>query len=422
MNPQLRNPQLHNPREYWHGLAALRGTAMLLGIALHASIPYMSTPLSGMNNWACYETPTVFCDILFWWVHVWRIPLFFFLAGFFALQTLQRHGSNGFARRRLKRLCIPYLAAVYLVGPPIYILFSLGWYTTGQCSWEQIWHQVPLPEHLAVNSFGPSHLWFLQELIIFNLVFLFLYVALGTAEKKTSPSQAVNKKSLPWWLPVCPGILSGLMLWSDLTPLTEWHNTFLGVPPRLLYNSVFFIGGIVAYQHRSAFFQVTNFYRRHLLLALPLSAAFLWIRLSSHIDHTTAIGSFALSISAGLLCWLMVYGMIGAFTTGLAIHNPVVEYLSDASYWTYIIHLPIVVAIQIAAFDMNMNSLWKFSLVSAVTATACLVSYQRLVRYSIIGEFLHGPRTRPLHTTEVPSFDESQQQATSKPSAHPRPH
>lgn len=390
-----------NQTEYWHGLAALRALAMLLGVVLHAAIPYMAAPLSGMDNWICYQTATPLCDLIVWWIHVWRIPLFFFLAGFFALQTLQRHGASGFARRRLRRLCIPYIVAVYTVGPLIYIVFNLGWYLTGHCSWEQIWPHVPLPERLATNFFGPSHLWFLQELIILSFTFLFLHVALAVEGSKSSLGPSGGKKPLPWWLPLGPGVLSGVMLWSDLSPLTEWHNTFLCVPTRLLYNSVFFIGGVVAYQHRTAFFEVTSFYRRHLFLALPLAGVYLWIRLSGYFDITTKTGSFALSISAGVLCWLMVYGMIGAFNNWFCHSNRVVSYLSDASYWVYIIHLPIVAALQIAVFDLNIHSLWKFTLVSLATATACLVSYQWLIRYTRIGSFLHGPRTRQLQRRQA---------------------
>lgn len=401
MNPERRQ---YGSTEYWHGLAALRALAMLLGVVLHAAIPYMAFPLSGMDNWICYQTPTPFCDMLVWWIHAWRIPLFFFLAGFFALQTLQRHGPNGFARRRIKRLCIPYVVAVYTVGPLIYIVFNLGWYSTGQCSWEQIWPHIPLPERLATNFFGPSHLWFLQELIIFSFTFLFLRFVLAekTSESGVGPSEL--KKPLPWWLPIGPGILSGIMLWSDSSPLTEWHNTFLCVPARLLYNSVFFIGGIVAYQHRTAFFQVTHFYRRHLILALPASAIYLWIRLSGSFDITGTTGSLALSISAGVFCWLMVYGMIGAFNSWFGHSNRVVRYLSDASYWVYIIHLPIVAAFQIAVFDLDIHSLWKFTLVSVATSFASLASYQWLVRYTVVGSFLHGPRSNTVAQPEKPGF------------------
>lgn len=401
MNPE---PKQHGLTEYWHGLAALRALAMLLGVVLHAAIPYMAVPLSGMDNWICYQGPTPFCDMLVWWIHAWRIPLFFFLAGFFALQTLQRHGAKGFARRRIKRLCIPYIVAVYTVGPLIYVVFNLGWYMTGQCSWEQMWPHIPLPERLATNFFGPSHLWFLQELIILSFTFLFLHIVLAADKSESGGRPAEVKKSLPWWLPIGPGILSGLMLWSDASPLTEWHNTFLCVPARLLYNCVFFIGGIVAYQHRIAFFQATHFYRRHLILALPVSVAYLWTRLSGSVDISTTMGSLALSTLAGVFCWLMVYGMIGAFNNWFERPSQVVRYLSDASYWVYIIHLPIVAAFQIAVFDLDIHSLWKFTLVSVATTITCLVSYQWLVRYTIVGTFLHGPRSTTTAQPEKPSY------------------
>ena len=176
---------------------------MLLGIVLHAAIPFMANPLDGMNNWIYFQTPTLICDVATWWIHVWRIPLFFFLAGFFALQTLERHGAVEFAKKRFKRLVVPYFVAVYTVGPMIYVVFHLGWYLTGQCSWDQMWPHIPLPERLAENFFGPLHLWFLQELIILSAAFLFLYVALAGDGPTTAPPE----RTLPWWIPIGPGCL-----------------------------------------------------------------------------------------------------------------------------------------------------------------------------------------------------------------------
>ena len=377
-------------REYWHGLAALRAIAMLLGVVLHSAIPFMANPLGGMQNWIYFQTPALICDVFTWWIHVWRIPMFFFLAGFFALQTLQRHGAEQFAKKRFKRLVVPYFIAVYTVGPLIYVVFHLGWYLTGQISWDQVWPHVALPERLAENFFGPVHLWFLQELIILSTAFLALYVLLAPEGESTSPPMT----KLPWWVPIGPGVLTGVMLWSDQSPLLEFHNTFLCVPARLLYNSVFFIGGVTAYRHRSSFFHATTFYRRQLSVAALLSVLYLWLRLSGVVDITAAFGSLAFSVVAGLLCWLLIYGLIGGCNEWFRKPHRVVAYLSDASYWVYIIHLPIVGLTQIAVYHAPWNSVAKFSVVVMSTACLCLMSYQGLVRYTIVGAFLHGPRKR----------------------------
>lgn len=377
--------------EYWHGMAALRAFAMLLGVVLHSAVPFLGKPLSGLH-WVYFQAPSSLCDICFWWIHVWRIPLFFFLAGFFGQMTLQRHGVEGFAERRIRRLAIPYLIAAITVGPLSYVVFHFGWYVTGQCSFDQMWPHVPLPDTIPASRFGPLHLWFLLELIILSASFAFLYAALSP---RVNHFSEVERLPVYWWFPACMGLLSGLMLWSDITPLFEYHNTFLCVPARLLYNSVFFMAGIVSYRQRINFLPTTGFYRRHLMIAVPLSALFLWLRLGSAVDITSDTGSCLLSMTAGMLCWMLIYGLIGGFNEWFRRPHVIIQYLSDSSYWVYIIHLPFVAAFHLLVFDLGVSSTAKFLIVSVTTTAFCLATYQLFVRYSVVGRYLHGPRNRP---------------------------
>ncbi len=96
------------------GMSALRAIAMLLGITLHASMAYLARPLEGMR-WVVQDTPSLIGDFAYWWVHAWRLPLFFFLAGFFAKLTMDRYGAEQFARKRFKRLVVPYLVAAWTI-------------------------------------------------------------------------------------------------------------------------------------------------------------------------------------------------------------------------------------------------------------------------------------------------------------------
>src|SRR5262249_25552570 len=73
---------------------ALRGGAMLLGIVLHAAISYMPSRMPGLA-WGVYEQETnwVF-DVVFWWIHGFRLPLFFLIAGFFTGQAYESRGPR----------------------------------------------------------------------------------------------------------------------------------------------------------------------------------------------------------------------------------------------------------------------------------------------------------------------------------------
>ena len=50
-------------------------------------------------------------------VDVPNMPALFFVAGFFALPSLQRRGLDGFVREKLVRLAIPWIFAVIFLAP-----------------------------------------------------------------------------------------------------------------------------------------------------------------------------------------------------------------------------------------------------------------------------------------------------------------
>jgi peptidoglycan/LPS O-acetylase OafA/YrhL len=65
--------------------------------------------------------------------------------------------------------------------------------------------------------------------------------------------------------------------------------------------------------------------------------------------------------------------------------------VADASYWTYLVHLPILFAIQYPLMDVQLHWTFKFGIATLSTLGIAMVSYQWLVRRSFIGTLLNGP-------------------------------
>ena len=65
-----------------------------------------------------------------------------------------------------------------------------------------------------------------------------------------------------------------------------------------------------------------------------------------------------------LYSWGMCLGLIGLFRVLLPRERPSVRYLADASYWIYLIHLPLVIGAQIMVRDWALPSGIKFLLTS----------------------------------------------------------
>src|SRR5665213_4413330 len=92
--------------ERFHSLDAVRAFALMMGVALHASMSFVPGMLPGV--WATVDaSPSVALGQLFFVTHIFRMSLFFVIAGFFARLLYMRSSAQGFWINRLKR-CLLY--------------------------------------------------------------------------------------------------------------------------------------------------------------------------------------------------------------------------------------------------------------------------------------------------------------------------
>jgi peptidoglycan/LPS O-acetylase OafA/YrhL len=103
---------------------------------------------------------------------------------------------------------------------------------------------------------------------------------------------------------------------------------------------------------------------------------------------------FAGATCYALAIWATTFGVIGVALRFLSGFSATRRYIADASYWLYLIHLPIVMALQVAVFSLDWPWPVKFATILLVAIPVMFVSYQLLVRYSIIGTVLNGRRIR----------------------------
>ena len=110
------------PVERWHHLDALRGFAMVLGIALHASMSFF------VGFWVVQDVTADdggWFDEFFHGIHGFRMPLFFLLSGFFTTMLWRRRGSARLVRHRLRRIALPLAIGMVTVVPAV--TWSIEW-------------------------------------------------------------------------------------------------------------------------------------------------------------------------------------------------------------------------------------------------------------------------------------------------------
>ena len=344
---------------------------MLLGVFFHAAISFMATPL----GWAVQDRSThLGVDVFAWLVHAFRMPVFFLLSGFFSRLLVEKRGVDGFLKQRLLRLGVPFLIFWPLLAGALFPLWRWGKSLPGQPSTAGMPLDVPLDRPVL----SPAHLWFLYYLLLLALV-----------------AWAVARFRAPAWIDrlrhLAPLALAGILL--GMRPLDiETPITFV---PNLLilafYGVYFFLGWLL---HRQP--ERIAGYGRHLWLR-ALAALVLLAALSPLLDRlrrTQGLGEMhALgALLLGVFSWTTVGLFIGIFVRFLPAERRAVAWLSDAAYWTYLVHLPVCVLLQVWLAPKEWPGPLKYALVSLGTLAFCLASYAVAVRPTWMGRLLNGAR------------------------------
>jgi len=381
----------------FHGLDACRAAAMMLGLFFHGAISFMQASVP----WAIQDRSTHWgADAFVWICHSFRMPVFFLLAGFFGRLVYEKRGPAGYARHRARRLLIPFVATLVPLVPSLYVLWKWGVAKGGPRVIAGV-----RPEFRAITAEtilrSPGHLWFLYYLLI-----LVALLGLVVSASRKLPLDGLKRR--------VDGIVSALVRYRlvalVLAVPTAATLAFMQVPsadtpigflpqPRILsYYAVF--TGFGWLLHRQA--GLVEQFGRSLWVPLAL-AAITFLPAGKMAEQIFLNGPPAalsewlrvLYISA-VFGWSLVVLFLGAFVRWGDRPRPWVAYLSDASYWCYLIHLPVIVAFQILVSDLAWPGLLKYAMLMAATIAICLGTYHAFVRYTFIGASLNGPREKPV--------------------------
>jgi len=106
-------------------------------------------------------------------------------------------------------------------------------------------------------------------------------------------------------------------------------------------------------------------------------------------DPQTKAGMAALYAFAVYAGALAATALALRFASGV---SGVRRYLADASYWIYIIHLPLVMVGQVLMLGLDWPWFAKLAAVIAGVMAVSLITYELLIRHSFMGRWLNGRR------------------------------
>lgn len=109
---QGKDGSLTMPVDRRHDLDALRASAMLLGIGLHAALSFVPFPWMVQDS----RQHELF-GLLFVAIHGFRMPLFFVISGFFTAMLCRQKGLAALLKHRAQRVLLPCVLGVLTIVP-----------------------------------------------------------------------------------------------------------------------------------------------------------------------------------------------------------------------------------------------------------------------------------------------------------------
>jgi peptidoglycan/LPS O-acetylase OafA/YrhL len=384
--------------ERLHALDALRGGALLLGIVLHATLSFVP---ASPRFWIIQDThPSLALGLLSFAIHVFRMTTFFLMAGFFARMSFHRRGTRGFIRDRLQRIGLPLLIGWPIIFTPMSLIaIWASHFPNG--GWSRSWPPV-LP------NFPLTHLWFIYVLLELYVAMLLLRGAIVWLDASGAWRAVVDRlfagimrnPLAPLVLAIPIGIAFGLdQRWINVMGVrTPDQSLITNAQAWIGFGSAFGVGWLLhrqvdllrllerrwlAYLLLAVVLILISFVLSGVMLSAPgapkLPFSFATLRLVSVVLYAPAI-------------WIATFAVIGLALRFMSGFSPTWRYLADASYWLYLIHLPIVVALQVALSQLDWPGLIKFVIILIVAVPPMLASYHLLVRFTFIGAVLNGRR------------------------------
>ena len=98
--------------------------AMMLGLSVHVNIFYFSEDRMFWSAGEYHGDPIN--QFVAFFIFQFRMPLFYMLAGFFALLVIERKGLGFITWDRVKRIGIPFILGIVLLKPIIEVFWCVN--------------------------------------------------------------------------------------------------------------------------------------------------------------------------------------------------------------------------------------------------------------------------------------------------------
>ena len=383
----------------------------VLGVVLQHS----SNAYNGMIWWPVADhTPSIPAEWVNAFIDAFAMPLLFYIAGYFAVPTMNKKGAAAFLKGKLKRLGIPWLICILAVCPviPLVYHYTRDNFTLSTDYW-RLWTDLiknaadfnigiilSMNELMQNNQFYQRYMWFLSLLLLFFFIFSAIYCLkkswFDASDLPLKPETSSVLSTLKIMAVVglltfiCSSVMINAMFFlvpklSNPEPFFTLGNIIQFRPSRIFLFVIYFIFGILTFKNkwieRGKFpghlftwlvsfvvVLIAFFYARNLMLNGSadikkfLGPVFFWFCL-----NFLTITTLGLAASLALKYW----------------NRPaaVNQNLASNSYNIYLSHYLFVIVFQLILLTVSeMSGSLKFVLVSTISILCSYVVCEFLIK------------------------------------------
>ncbi|WP_411823232.1 acyltransferase family protein [Leptospira sp. 'Mane'] len=359
----------------------LRSFALLLGILFHSAIVYAPKIGYAIQNQERIEPFGYFC----FWIHSFRMPLFFIISGFFSVLVWEKKGGMYFLKGRWERIFIPMLVGLLALAPIQYFLIL-------KISHPDLNYFFYYLSFFTKEGFGQSHIWFLVNLFLYGMLFAFL------------PKQFI-KKTFSYFQTKHELVLFFVIFVISFSLTLLAHSFFprgdskFGIDKLLFcYQFAFFLSGVFIYHSgkilipslETSSFRLINWTLFGIIVYIlfyewettdPLWMPYFWGGVYNRIFH---ILLWCLSPIIWFQVFVLFFQKWGNGTGKLS------QYLIDSSLPVYLIHHPISLLTAFYFRNWDFPVVGKFIFHVLIVFGFSFLFYDLIVRNSIILKKLFG--------------------------------
>jgi len=314
------------------------------------------------------------------------MPIFFLVAGFFGALLFYRKSPILMLKNRISRIGFPFIFFLILLTP--LHVFSTTFTGLAFKSNNNTFGNA-IKEFCSLSSYipyKPDHLWFLYYLMIISVS----SVIIALLFRKLPSVNSLIKRSFDYIFikPILRVIVFAILtcciyLILGVNKIESSNSLTLNFKIYIFY-LFFYVNGWILFKSKHLLGEMKQYDWACFGIAIIL---FL-IKIAKYSNlHFLEL----LFLNASLIS-LFTFGITGLFIRYSSKYSPVMKYISDSSYWVYLVHFVFTIFLPGLLAPLKINSFFKVFIVLTLTTIISFVTYHAFVRKTFIGNFLNGKK------------------------------